>query len=144
MTGVDLVELQLDIALGARLPLQQRHIALRGFAVQARIYAEDPSNGFRPAPSHSVDIAWPSGVRIDSAFEGAGSIPPFYDPMDRKGHSKRSDAVNRTGIIGPSFGRLELLRWNLEYRFPPTSLGDTGWCARMTFTLPSSTSTSLG
>ena len=84
VTGVDLVELQLDIALGARLPLQQRHIALRGFAVQARIYAEDPSNGFRPAPSHSVDIAWPSGVRIDSAFEGAGSIPPFYDPMIAK------------------------------------------------------------
>src|SRR3546814_8879743 len=84
VTGVDLVELQLDIALGARLPLQQRHIALRGFAVQARIYAEDPSNGFRPAPSHSVDIAWPSGVRLDSAFEGAGSIPPFYDPMIAK------------------------------------------------------------
>lgn len=84
VTGVDLVELQLDIALGARLPLQQRDIALRGFAVQARIYAEDPSNGFRPAPSHSVDVAWPSTVRIDSAFEGAGSIPPFYDPMIAK------------------------------------------------------------
>ncbi|MFE5644996.1 acetyl/propionyl/methylcrotonyl-CoA carboxylase subunit alpha [Rhodococcus sp. NPDC056516] len=84
VTGVDLVELQLDIALGARLPLQQRDIALRGFAVQARIYAEDPSNGFRPAPSHSVKVSWPSKVRVDSAFEGVGAIPPFYDPMIAK------------------------------------------------------------
>ncbi|MFD6515121.1 acetyl/propionyl/methylcrotonyl-CoA carboxylase subunit alpha [Rhodococcus sp. NPDC060176] len=84
VTGVDFVELQLDIALGARLPLQQRDIALRGFAVQARIYAEDPSNGFRPAPSHSVKVSWPSKVRVDSAFEGVGAIPPFYDPMIAK------------------------------------------------------------
>lgn len=81
VTGVDLVELQLDVALGRALPLAQNDIAVNGFAIQARIYAEDPLDDFRPAPVVDVFTEWPSDTRVDAAFTGPGSVPPFYDPM---------------------------------------------------------------
>lgn len=81
VTGFDLVELQLDVALGRELTIAQNSIEARGFAVQARVYAEDPLDDFRPAPVFDAFTEWPSDVRVDAAFSGAGSVPPFYDPM---------------------------------------------------------------
>ena len=129
VTGVDLVELQLDIALGARLPFTAAPYRAAGFRGASqnlrRGSVERVSARTFTFRGHSLAV----GGSHRQCFRGCRQHSAVLRSDDRKGHSKRSDAVNRTGIIGPSFGRLELLRWNLEYRFPPTSLGDTG-CAR--------------
>lgn len=84
VTGLDLVEWQLRVASGEPLPLRQEQVAATGHAVEARVYAEDPDAGFRPAPGRAAHLRWPAGVRVDAAFDGPGEIPPFYDPMVAK------------------------------------------------------------
>jgi acetyl-CoA/propionyl-CoA carboxylase biotin carboxyl carrier protein len=84
ITGLDLVEWQLRVASGERLPLAQEEIGCRGHAIEARVYAEDPSAGFQPCPGHALNIVWPSGLRIDAALSDAGDLPPFYDPLVAK------------------------------------------------------------
>jgi acetyl-CoA carboxylase biotin carboxylase subunit len=83
VTGLDLVRLQLEIAAGARLPLQQDDIALRGAAIECRIYAEDPANNFFPSPGRIGQLAEPSGpgVRLDSGIYPGWTVPLDYDPM---------------------------------------------------------------
>jgi propionyl-CoA carboxylase alpha chain/3-methylcrotonyl-CoA carboxylase alpha subunit len=85
VTGLDLVEWQLRIASGEPLPLRQDQIALRGHAIEARLYAEDPARGFLPSTGPLTDFFIPSlGVRIDGGVEKGGEIGPFYDPMIAK------------------------------------------------------------
>lgn len=84
ITGLDLVEWQLRLASGAPLPLAQEQIGARGHAIECRLYAEDPSAGFRPAPGRITHLAWPAGARIDSAVEAGSHVPPHYDPMIAK------------------------------------------------------------
>ena len=84
VTGLDLVEWQLRIAAGEGLPLAQEDIPLRGHAVEARIYAEDPATGFLPATGRLTEVAWPEGVRVDSGVEAGDAILPHYDPMIAK------------------------------------------------------------
>jgi len=116
ITGLDLVELQLRIALGEPLPEGARNLAPTGHAIEARIYAEDPAKGFVPQPGRIERLVWPSlgnGVRIDSGIEEGGEVTPFYDPMIAKviAHgSDRAQAVARLhaalaatdlGLVGP-------------------------------------------
>ncbi len=70
VTGLDLVRLQIEIAAGARLPFTQEQIALRGAAIECRIYAEDPANNFFPSPGRITQLAEPSGpgIRLDSGI----------------------------------------------------------------------------
>ncbi len=88
ITGIDLVEWQLRVAAGEALPMVQNDIAIAGHAVEARLYAEDPDNGFLPSPGRVRYFAMPSfaaNLRIDSAFDaGQGFVPPDYDPMIAK------------------------------------------------------------
>jgi len=87
ITGLDLVEWQLRIAAGEPLPLRQDQIALHGHAIEARIYAEDPDNGFLPSVGQLVYLHTPQlspHVRIDSGVEQGDTITPFYDPMIAK------------------------------------------------------------
>jgi propionyl-CoA carboxylase alpha chain/3-methylcrotonyl-CoA carboxylase alpha subunit len=84
ITGLDLVEWQLRLAAGAPLPLVQEQIRAHGHAVECRLYAEDPSAGFRPAPGRITHLAWPAGARIDSAVQAGSHVPPHYDPMIAK------------------------------------------------------------
>lgn len=84
ITGLDLVEWQLRVASGERLPLTQEEIGLRGHAIEARVYAEDPGAGFQPSPGRALGIVWPPGLRVDAALDDAGDVPPFYDPMVAK------------------------------------------------------------
>ncbi|WP_460107056.1 acetyl/propionyl/methylcrotonyl-CoA carboxylase subunit alpha [Streptomyces sp. YKOK-J1] len=84
VTGLDLVEWQLLIAAGERLPLAQDEITASGHAVEVRVYAEDPDAGFRPAPGRALVAKWPADVRVDAAFDDAGEVPAFYDPMIAK------------------------------------------------------------
>lgn len=84
VTGLDLVALQFDIAEGKKLAIGQSDVKIIGAAIEARLYAEDPSAGFLP---HSGRVAvWrtPSSARIDSGIEEGDWITTFYDPMAAK------------------------------------------------------------
>ena len=86
VTGLDLVELQIRVARGEELGLTQNDIALAGHAIEARLYAEDPSADFLPStgPIKLWEPASGSGIRIDSGIETGGEVSPFYDPMIAK------------------------------------------------------------
>jgi propionyl-CoA carboxylase alpha chain len=86
VTGLDLVELMLRIAAGEKLPFAQEDIRLDGWAIEARIYAEDPTRGFLPSTGRLVRYLPPSGEGLrldDGVFEGA-EISIYYDPMIAK------------------------------------------------------------
>ncbi len=84
ITGIDLVEWQLLVAAGEALPLTQDQITCTGHAFEARIYAEDPNQDYRPSigPLHRLTLpAASASVRIDSGVREGDEISPFYDPM---------------------------------------------------------------
>ena len=84
ITGVDLVAWQLRVAMGEGLPARQEDLSIRGHAVEARVYAEDPSNGFLPVTGRLDRLRWPEGVRVDTGVREGDRITPFYDPMVAK------------------------------------------------------------
>ncbi len=84
VTGVDLVEWQLRVAAGEPLPARQDDLALRGHAVEARLYAEDAAAGFLPATGRLARLRFPAGARIDSGVREGDAITPHYDPMIAK------------------------------------------------------------
>ena len=83
ITGTDLVELQIRVARGEVLPLQQDDLKIIGHAVELRVYAEDPMNDFLPSVGHLDVYQLPTGegVRVDNGFEQGMDIPIYYDPM---------------------------------------------------------------
>jgi acetyl-CoA carboxylase biotin carboxylase subunit len=83
VTGFDLVEWQLRIAAGERLTLRQRDVAWRGAAIECRIYAEDPVNGFLPSPGRITQLDEPAGpgIRLDSGVYAGWTVPLDYDPL---------------------------------------------------------------
>lgn len=84
ITGIDLVEWQLRVASGETLPKTQDEITVTGHAFEARIYAEDASNGFLPATGRISALQFPQDVRVDSGVRCDDEISPFYDPMIAK------------------------------------------------------------
>jgi 3-methylcrotonyl-CoA carboxylase alpha subunit len=84
ITGQDLVEWQLRVASGEKLPLRQEELEIRGHAVEARLYAEDPTQGFLPSTGRLDHFVLPSTVRIDTGVEEGDRISPYYDPMIAK------------------------------------------------------------
>ena len=84
ITGQDLVEWQLRVASGEPLPRAQDALAIDGWAMEARIYAENPATGFLPSTGRLDRLRFPAGVRIDSGVEEGGEVSPFYDPMIAK------------------------------------------------------------
>lgn len=83
VTGVDLVEWQIRVAQGEKLPLAQDQIQLTGHSVEARVYAEDPAAGFLPTGGTVKALCWPDGhgVRVDSGIRSGQVIGSDYDPM---------------------------------------------------------------
>lgn len=127
ITGVDLVEWQIRVAQGEELPMAQDELSIEGHAVEARIYAEDPSTGFLPSTGKLIAAAFPEDddpfvvlsdtafeditVRVDAGVEQYDEISPFYDPMIAKliVHAETreealdglANALRTTRIAGP-------------------------------------------
>jgi propionyl-CoA carboxylase alpha chain len=100
ITGVDLVEEQINIAKGEKLTISPSDLKIIGHALEIRVYAEDPSNDFLPDIGKIEVYKIPSGdgVRVDDAVEQGMDIPIYYDPMISKliVHGKdRNDAINK-------------------------------------------------
>ncbi len=98
ITGIDLIKEQIKIAAGKRLSFTQDDIRMDGVAIECRINAEDPDNGFMPCPGTIDHLHMPGGrgIRIDSHVYSGYAIPPFYDSMIAKliAHGKdRQDAI---------------------------------------------------
>jgi len=83
ITGLDLVRCQLEIAAGGALGLQQQDLARRGHAIECRIYAEDPAQGFLPAPGKVLLAKVPEGpgLRYDRGVVSGSQVPLHYDPI---------------------------------------------------------------
>ena len=83
VTGLDLVEWQLRVAAGERLPLEQHQVVISGHAIEARLYAEDPHKNFLPQSGILIDWCPASGdgVRVDHGLASGQVVSPFYDPM---------------------------------------------------------------
>jgi geranyl-CoA carboxylase alpha subunit len=152
ITGQDLVAWQLRVAAGEKLPLKQDEIRFDGHAIEVRLYAEDPYNGF--LPQTGTVAAWrPAsgpGLRVDHGVREGQAISPFYDPMIAKviAHGgTRADACRRlaraledTVVLGPTTNRhflVRLLRHPafvageattafIDTHFPPQSLAAPG------------------
>jgi len=84
VTGLDLVELQLRVASGEALPIRQEDVSLTGHAFEARLYAEDPANGFLPATGRLAHLVFPPDARVDTGVRAGDDITPHYDPMIAK------------------------------------------------------------
>jgi acetyl/propionyl-CoA carboxylase alpha subunit len=84
ITGVDLVEWQFRAAAGEPVPLRQDQLSITGWAMEARLYAEDPANGFLPSIGRLDHFVLPDGVRVDTGVERGGEVSQFYDPMIAK------------------------------------------------------------
>ncbi|KEO92202.1 methylcrotonoyl-CoA carboxylase [Erythrobacter longus] len=83
ITGVDLVEWQLRVASGEPIPLKQDELSINGWAIEARLYAEDPAKGFLPSTGRLEHLSI-EGDRVDTGVEEGDEISPFYDPMVAK------------------------------------------------------------
>lgn len=84
ITGVDLVEWQLRVASGEPLPLKQEELSINGWAMEARLYAEDPAKGFLPSVGRLEHLEWPSYLRIETGVSEGSVVSPYYDPMIAK------------------------------------------------------------
>jgi acetyl-CoA carboxylase biotin carboxylase subunit len=141
VTGVDLVKAQIEIAAGRPLRLRQADVVQRGWAIECRIYAEDPDNGFLPAPGRIEVLRVPSGIGIrdDSGVYEGFEVSTHYDPILSKlvaWGGSRDEAIGRMlralreyTVVGPTTN-IAFHRWALEH--PAFRAGDidTGFIAR--------------
>ncbi|MGA9373549.1 MAG: acetyl/propionyl/methylcrotonyl-CoA carboxylase subunit alpha [Mycobacterium sp.] len=145
VTGVDLVEQQVHIAAGATLPLRQHDVHLAGHAIEARVYAEDPANGFLPTGGTIIDVVEPSGadgtVRVDSGIYAGTVVGSDYDPMlakvithgpDRDTALRGLDrALAETAVLGVTTN-IDFLRFLLADEDVAAGRLDTGLLDRRT------------
>ena len=114
ITGLDLVEQMIRVAYGEKLPLTQDEVKLTGWAVENRVYAEDPYRGFLPSTGRLVKYRPPEaeeGIRVDDGVAEGGEVSIFYDPMIAKlitygetrieAIDRQIDALNRFELVGP-------------------------------------------
>ncbi len=101
VAGLDLVQMQIQVASGDPLPLSQQDVTFRGHAIQCRITAESPARGFQPVPGRILRWQPPRGpgIRLDTHCHDGYTVPPFYDSLLAKlvvHGSDRAQAVERT------------------------------------------------
>ena len=152
VTGIDLVRAQLAVAAGEPLELEQEDVEWNGHAIECRLYAEDPANGFLPAAGRVLELdlpRWP-GVRIDTGVRAGDEVGVRYDPMLAKiiAHAEDRDAcidrmqavLAETAVLGVATN-LGFLRWALDQ--PAFRAGEAGtdfvereWSAALVPELP--------
>lgn len=121
VTDIDIVETMLRIAAGEGLPFAQSDVSCRGHAVEARICAEDPNQGFMPCTGTVAHASFPSdGVRVETGIESGSTVTPYYDSMLAKliCHAETRDraldllsnALHETSILGLTTNREFLIR----------------------------------
>ncbi len=136
---LDLVDLQLRVAAGEPLPFTQDAVACAGHAIEARVYAEDPFQGFLPQAGTATVVRWPTRVRVDAALESGAEVGTAYDPMLGKviaqGATREAArralvaALDDTAILGltTNLGFLRALADSDEFRQDTI---DTAWLDR--------------
>ncbi|MEO8445214.1 MAG: acetyl/propionyl/methylcrotonyl-CoA carboxylase subunit alpha [Gammaproteobacteria bacterium] len=101
ITGLDLVELMIRVAAGEKLPLTQKDVRIDGWALEARVYAEDPFRNFLPSIGRLVRCQPPeesASVRVDTGIEEGSEVSMYYDPMIAKlitSGATRDEAIDR-------------------------------------------------
>ncbi len=136
---LDLVDLQLRVAAGERLPFTQDDVRCVGHAIEARVYAEDAFGGFLPQAGTASIVRWPATVRVDAALESGQTVTASYDPMLGKVIARGADregarqglvaALDRTAVLGltTNTGFLRALAASDVFR---VSEVDTAWLDR--------------
>ncbi len=123
VTGIDLVELQLTLAAGQELALEQDDIDCRGHAMEARIYAEDVSAGFAPAAGQVRAIELPTqGVRVDLGVAAGDRVTPHYDPMIAKLTTYGTDRRQALAALQAALADCHILGVATNLRFLRTLL----------------------
>ena len=142
VVGIDLVKEQIHIAAGDRLGWRQEDVQLRGAAIEARIYAEDPTRGFFPSPGLITRLAIPSGpgVRSDSGVYQGWRVPLDYDPLlaklvvwgtdRRQAVARMRRALSEYEVAGPETN-LQFFRQLLAHPEFVEGQLDTGFIDRM-------------
>jgi acetyl-CoA carboxylase biotin carboxylase subunit len=142
VTGLDLVQLQIRIAAGEKMPFTQKDVSLRGHAIECRIYAEDPENDYFPSPGKITILTEPSGpgIRVDSGIYQGWNVPLEYDPLLSKliGYGEsREQAIGRLRraldeyVVGGVKTNLPLFRQILSDSEFLAGNTDTGLLARL-------------
>jgi acetyl/propionyl-CoA carboxylase alpha subunit len=130
VTGVDLVEWQFRVAAGEALPLAQDEIVMRGHAIEARLYAENPETGFLPSTGRLSRFVVPSdGVRVDSAVEEGFEVTGFYDPMIAKLIAHGGDRRAAAAGLARACRGVEVWPVKTNAAFLAAALGDEGFLA---------------
>ena len=155
ITGVDLVEWQLRVASGEKLPKRQDELSINGWAIEARLYAEDPAREFLPSVGHLDHFDLGEFGRIETGVEEGDAISPYYDPMIAKLVARgddRDEAIARladmldgvevwpvrtnagflfNALIHPAFGAAEIdtgfIARDLDQLVPSVEPDDSVW-----------------
>src|SRR5579885_1390775 len=139
VTGIDLVKLQIAVAAGQPLPFTQAELQQRGWALECRVYAEDPTAGFSPAPGKIQTMRLPDGpgIRIDAGVYEGADVPIFYDPMickliawgrDRdEAIARMRRALDEFSISGDLVTNLDFHRWVMRQPLFLKGEFDTGF-----------------
>lgn len=135
VTGTDLVEWQLRVAAGERLPKTQSEIALSGHAFEARIYAEDAAKGFLPATGTLHHLKFPdtapegATMRIETGVRAGDAISPFYDPMIAKLVVHAKDRQAALDALGTALAQTEIAGSTVNTAFLAALAADADFSA---------------
>ena len=108
ITGQDLVEWQLRVASGEKLPKKQDELSINGWAIEARLYAEDPAKGFLPSVGRLEHFDLGGEGRIETGVEEGDEISPFYDPMIAKLVACGEDRAEAIGELASILDEVEV------------------------------------
>jgi acetyl/propionyl-CoA carboxylase alpha subunit len=154
VTGIDLVHLQLRVASGEPLPFTQAGLSQRGHAIECRIYAEDPAQGFIPQAGPILLYSEPQGpgIRVDSGVQAGSDVSVHYDPMLAKliVHGSTREVARRRAIMALREYAILGIRTNIAFllqilehpQFVKASI-DTGFLDRESAALVASMPTDL-
>ncbi|TPG21145.1 acetyl/propionyl/methylcrotonyl-CoA carboxylase subunit alpha [Sphingomonas koreensis] len=130
ITGQDLVEWQLRVASGEALPKRQEELSINGWAMEARLYAEDPAKGFLPSVGrleelHFGDYPWNRPVRVETGVTKGDEVTPFYDPMIAKLIVHRDDRASAGEALASVTRRVSVWPVKTNAGFLTRALSDT-------------------